>query len=150
MKLKPNQRVKQLREYLGKTQQEFCNLTGITITSLSRIENDLTIPSRKTMEKIAGRTGVKEEWLIDGMGEFLVNSSLIQEYNKPVSDTPWREEAYANLKAEKEYFKRNYEKLLEILLSGKKPENLNFPKTSESAWMLNNNNIHSGVHASIQ
>lgn len=132
MKLKQNQRIKQLREYLGKTQQEFCYLCGITITSLSRIENDQALPSRKTLEKIAEKTGVKREWLLEGLGEFLVNPDLIQDYNKHVEvGNTWKEEAYQKLERQNSYLQDKLNEAMAIIsgmVSGNnKRGDANFP-----------------------
>ena len=120
------QRVKHLREHLNKRQDQFAALCDISTNSLSKIENDATVPTKKTLQKIIDKTGVDKDWLLFNKGYMEIAKPAIGEMD---SESPWKDEAYSNLKAEKEYFKRNYEKLLEILLSGKKPENLNFPKS---------------------
>jgi transcriptional regulator with XRE-family HTH domain len=137
VKTNVNERVEILRKRMGLTQQQFADLCRLTNTTIHRLEKGGNEPQQSTLSSIITGTGVNDKWLLEGEGEL----TFVKKAEKPESDSPWRDEAYANLKQEKEYFKRNYEKLLEILLSGKKPENLNFLKASEYAGPLFYENI---------
>ena len=121
-KLNSNDLLIKYLEEKGMDYEELASKTGIHPTTLFRITKKESAPSKTTLKVIADAMRFDNSYWKTG-----VLTEIVAEFNKP--DTihePWRDEAYTNLKEEKEYFKRNYERLLEILLSGKKPENLNF------------------------
>lgn len=75
-----NERIKQLREYLGITLEEFGRRIGITRSSVSNIESGRREPSEQTIRSICREFDVNENWLINGLGEvFLPKSESIME-----------------------------------------------------------------------
>ena len=111
--------------------QELASKTGIHPTTLFRIVKKESTPNRTTLKGIAD--AMKFDYSYWKTGVLTEVVATLNSGDDPLNETPWRDEAYANLKEEKEYFKRNYEKLLEILLTGKKPENLNFHRALDYA-----------------
>jgi len=55
--------IKKVREELGFSQEKLSNVSGLSQTSISQIENGVTMPSRKTIEKICQALDVPEDVL---------------------------------------------------------------------------------------
>lgn len=159
-KEKKNDLVIKLMQEKRKNEKQMAALTGKDVGMFYKITGKKNSPSETTLTIIANALGVNESYWETGV----IIDKKLENDNKIALDPTWKDEAYTNLKEEKEYFKQKYEKIqsnyeviqskyqriMEALLSGKKPEELNFPKAPDNtAWMLNNN-IHSGVGASIQ
>lgn len=56
--------IRRLRKQKGLSQTEFGNLTGITQTTLSQIENGQTTPHKATLSKICEVLNVPEQLLV--------------------------------------------------------------------------------------
>jgi transcriptional regulator with XRE-family HTH domain len=63
-------RLKQWRNFLGLTQQQFCERTGIPLRTLRGYEGGTRHPGEDALAAIA-RTGVNMTWLLTGEGEML-------------------------------------------------------------------------------
>jgi transcriptional regulator with XRE-family HTH domain len=63
-------RLKQWRQFLGLTQQQFCERTGIPLRTLRGYEGGTRHPGEDALAAIA-RTGVNLNWLLTGEGEML-------------------------------------------------------------------------------
>ncbi len=62
------ERIKQLRQSLGLTLEEFGKKIKISAQSVSRIENGINNPSDQTIDLIVTKLGVNEVWLRSGEG----------------------------------------------------------------------------------
>ena len=62
------QRVRRARERLALSQEDLVQQAGLTIATLSRIENDRLAarPRPSTIRKLAGALGVTPAWLLYG------------------------------------------------------------------------------------
>jgi transcriptional regulator with XRE-family HTH domain len=70
-----NTRVKQLRKYLGLTQEQFANAIGIKGGSLSMIEIGKSVVTEQNLKLICSTYNVSENWLKTGEGD-MFNPSL--------------------------------------------------------------------------
>ena len=61
-----NHRVKLAREYAGMQQHDLADKTGLSMTSIAKMETGRTKPRKKTITIIASATGVDREWLATG------------------------------------------------------------------------------------
>lgn len=75
-----NSRIKEVRKALGiKSQQEFANNLGISMSNVASYESGRRCPSDAVIALICERYGVSEEWLRNGTGEmFRENSKDVQ------------------------------------------------------------------------
>lgn len=64
-----NERVRELRKYLGLTLEKFGEPLGVTKTAISRLENGVNGITDQMVKSICREYNVNEEWLIDGIGE---------------------------------------------------------------------------------
>ncbi len=138
-----NQRVKELREYLNLTQEEFAVRIGSTNASVSRIEKGLTEPRKSTINKIVSTFNVNE-WLINGKGSLeIVKPSQPQMI--------WKDEAYEAVKSENSTLKQEVERLWTLVINfSQKGTNPNFLKALDVAKIplyLINKGIYSGANA---
>ncbi len=62
------QRVKALRAERGMTQEQLCEVAGISLDAVSRIEGGSRVPTLETTEKLAVALGVSFAQLIDDDG----------------------------------------------------------------------------------
>jgi transcriptional regulator with XRE-family HTH domain len=60
-------RLRELREELGKTQEEVAKSIGITKKSISCYENNLTMPPVEILEKMARYFGKSMDYLVSGV-----------------------------------------------------------------------------------
>lgn len=64
-----NERLKELRIYLGLTQEAFGETVGVTKAAISRIESGVNSLSDRMMLSIVTQHNVNEEWLRTGNGD---------------------------------------------------------------------------------
>lgn len=76
-----NNRIKQLRETLGLSQDAFGSKIGITKASISRLEKGERNPSEQTLKSICREYNVNYFWLTEGVGEMFTDlpETLIDE-----------------------------------------------------------------------
>ena len=67
-----NARIKKLRLSLNLTQSEFGKKIGIRHSSLSDIENNKCIVTRRNIISICNIFNVSEEWLVSGNGDIFI------------------------------------------------------------------------------
>ena len=73
-----NERVKELRKYLGLTQDEFGEKLGIKKSAVSKIEKSENGVTDQMFKSICREFNVNEEWLRDGVGEMFVKRDKLQ------------------------------------------------------------------------
>lgn len=64
-----NNRIKELRIYLGLTQQEFGNKVGVSQNAIAKYEKGIRTPLEPTVKAICTETKASYEWLKYGTGE---------------------------------------------------------------------------------
>lgn len=111
MKKNVNERIRHVRSVLVMNQTEFAAAIETSVSLISKIESGDLEPSPKLLKKMCEKFGIDSEWLSDGKGELSINLSK-------TPDNPWKEEAYTNLKSERDYFKEKYTKVIDAILSG--------------------------------
>ena len=73
-----NERVKELRKYLGLTQDKFGEKLGIKKSAVSKIEKSENGVTDQMFKSICREFNVNEEWLRDGVGEMFVKRDKLQ------------------------------------------------------------------------
>lgn len=64
-----NERIKNLRKSLNKTQEEFSKQIGLSRNFIAQVEIGTKTPSDRTISDICREFNVNEEWLRNGTGE---------------------------------------------------------------------------------
>lgn len=64
-----NERLKQLRKYLGLTQQQFADKIGTSRTNVGKYESSASSPSSAIVSLICREFNVNESWIRDGSGD---------------------------------------------------------------------------------
>lgn len=64
-----NERVRELRKYLGLTLEKFGEPLGVTKTAISRLENGVNGITDQMVKSICREYNVNEEWFINGTGD---------------------------------------------------------------------------------
>ena len=88
-----NQRIRQIREALGMSQESFAESIGLQRNSLSLIENEKRNPSERTINDICARHGISKEWLVSGTGEMFSGTpesplqALVEKYGLSRQET---------------------------------------------------------------
>lgn len=79
-----NERLKELRKYLGLTQEEFAKMIGIKRNTLANYEIGRNEPIDAVFFSICTVFGVNEKWLRSGQGDMLAQSETfsLDEYAK--------------------------------------------------------------------
>lgn len=70
-----NERIKQLRKALGKTQDDFAKKIGLSRNFIAQVEIGTKIPSERTIVDICREFNVNEDWLRTGDGEMFIQLS---------------------------------------------------------------------------
>ena len=113
-----NERIKELRKYLGLTMDKFGERLGVQKTAISKIESGNRSVTDQMRRSICREFNVSEEWLTDGSGEMIKRgyseeiTALAQAYGLDEADQAVIVE-YARLSPEerrvvKEYISRTY------------------------------------------
>lgn len=66
-----NNRIKEIRKYMGETQEEFARKLGLSRNYIGLIEIGKRVPSDRTISDICRVYDVNENWLRTGEGEML-------------------------------------------------------------------------------
>lgn len=74
-----NERIKQLRKYLGLNQTDFGSRIGIKQTSIANYESGTRVPLDTVVASICREFGVSEQWLRTGTGEMFPPRTRAQE-----------------------------------------------------------------------
>lgn len=72
-------RIKKLREKLGLSQQEFADIIGIHLQSISRWERGTIVPSVEAIATIAEEFGADPLWLLMGEGSMFKNARYTED-----------------------------------------------------------------------
>lgn len=94
-----NQRIVELRNYLGLTQIDFANMINATQATIWRLETGKSIPRQKTLSDIINKFHVNREWLINGAGEMTFEKNV----EKTADENPWKEALVSQLKEENSF-----------------------------------------------
>ena len=81
-----NERIKELRNYLGLTQQQFADKLRVKRNTVATYEIGRSEPSTSAIALICREFGVSEKWLRHGEGEMFTASSRSEEIAGFVSD----------------------------------------------------------------
>lgn len=74
-----NERIKQLRSALGKTQQEFADAINVKRNTVATYEMGRSEPSASAISLICTKFNVNEDWLRTGNGDMFVKQSRDEE-----------------------------------------------------------------------
>lgn len=74
-----NERLKELRNYLGLSQEAFGETVGVTKAAISRIESGINSLSDRMILSIVTQHKVNEDWLRTGNGEMFMQLSEDEE-----------------------------------------------------------------------
>lgn len=67
-------RIKLLRKHLGKSQEEFANVLGLTKQAISNMENSKSAPSPAVLYKLHTEFDVNLNYIITGLGDLYSSS----------------------------------------------------------------------------
>jgi hypothetical protein len=124
-----NQRIIMLKEHFKMLNMEFCTKVNISTGTMSNIQNDGNV-SPKVIRSISESLNVNKEWLLNGKGKMLIDTSKVE----LSASNPWKDEAYFAVKEENNVLKKELDRMWQMvqhLTGGAKP---NFLKASEYAY----------------
>lgn len=81
-----NERIKNLRKSLNKTQEEFSKQIGLSRNFIAQVEIGTKTPSDRTISDICREFNVNEEWLRNGTGEMLIQKSKDEEIGEMLGE----------------------------------------------------------------
>ena len=84
-----NERLKELRNYLGLSQEAFGETVGVTKAAISRIESGINSLSDRMILSIVTQHNVSEEWLRTGNGSMFNALSADEEVIEFRADKPF-------------------------------------------------------------
>lgn len=67
-----NERIKELRKFLGLTLEKFGNRLGVTKVTISRLENGINSVTEQMFRSICREFDVSEKWLRTGEGDMFI------------------------------------------------------------------------------
>lgn len=111
MKETVNDRILKLMQAEGVDEADVAQRIGKDKSTMYRITNKETVPSKTTVKLIADAFGVDFSELQTGKKQ--------QNAIAKMGDTPWKDEAYTRLKSDMDYLKEQYAKVLDALINGK-------------------------------
>lgn len=122
METSVNKRILMLKTQLSLTDIEFCGRASISTGTLYKIKNEDEI-SQRVLNSISNAFGANKEWLESGRGKMFLEKQM------PAlsQEVPWKDEAYQQLKAERDRLWT----LLQHYMSGK----ANFHKASNGTGL---------------
>ncbi len=82
-----NERVKELRKFLGLSGEKFGNRLGVGKTAISLIESGKNNLTEQMIKSICREFGVSEEWLRTGEGEMLIPVTQNQKISRFVAES---------------------------------------------------------------
>lgn len=92
-----NERIKEIRNALKMTQQEFAERIKVKRNTVATYEMGRSIPSDSAIALICKEFSVNEEWLRNGNGEMFIPVSKSEQISKMISEV---------LKSDEDSFKR--------------------------------------------
>ena len=69
-------RIRQVREALSLSRQEFAQKLGISVSSIESYEYGRRVPSGAQIELLCRKLGVNEGWMLTGEGEMFVQFTI--------------------------------------------------------------------------
>ena len=78
-----NERIKEVRKYLGLSQDEFAKSLGISGAAVSKIESGINNPADNTLRLISAIYHINYIWLTEGRGPMLLpldTDALVEKY----------------------------------------------------------------------
>ena len=66
------ERIKELRKALGKTQQDFADSLELSRNFIAQVETGAKTPSERTLKDICREFKVNYDWLVNGTGEMFL------------------------------------------------------------------------------
>lgn len=111
MKETINDRVIKAFEALKADPEKIAADSGVNLATIKRILGKENKPNRTTVNAIASAMGVEGDYLWLGKGQMKAKAE--EEKN------PWKDEAYVNLKEERDYFKNKFTEIMDAIISGK-------------------------------
>ena len=162
MKQTENQRFKIARKKLGFTQPDFGSVVDVSITYISKIENEEMEVPESIKNKVCSTLNISNEWWETGKGEMWKSGNDHENIDRARSmlkgnaskANPWEAEAYKQVTAERDSLKEQVQKLTQALLNlsiqvGGKGVSANFNAALEYAgvpsYMLNIEGTSSGA-----
>lgn len=130
-----------LLEEKGISKRDFAELTGMSERTYDRLFEDKGNPTDSTLIRLSDALNVHKSYWNNGIiTEKKISINEGAELNWS-DESSWKEEAYNNLKEQRDYFKSRYDLLFEMMVMGRKPEEVrNFSATSkEAGFELNAN-----------
>jgi transcriptional regulator with XRE-family HTH domain len=104
-----NSRIKQLRNALKMSQEEFGKLLGISKSGVSSVESGLRSVTEKHIKLLLTECNVNEKWLRSGEGEMFVTLPPEDEYLRAATEISKSEDDEIIRKVIIEYWKLNPE-----------------------------------------
>lgn len=83
---KTNERIKEIRNYFGVTQQEFAERIKVKRNTVATYEMGRSIPSDAAIALICKEYGIREIWLRTGVGEMLERDPKETEISNLLAD----------------------------------------------------------------
>lgn len=80
--MEESKRIKNLRRFLGMTQEKFGYSLGVKKNTISQIESGVNNPTEAFVRSICREFNVNEQWLRTGEGEMFLQSDPDEEYKK--------------------------------------------------------------------
>jgi transcriptional regulator with XRE-family HTH domain len=99
------QRLIILRESFSDTVEDFANRVGLTRGGIEKIERDGSVPRHTTIKVICDATGCSETWLTEGNGEMFPDGKKELQIVSQATKEPWKDEAYLQLKQERDFLR---------------------------------------------
>lgn len=81
-----NNRIKQLREYLGKNQEKFGEELGLSRNYISLVENGQRKLSEQSFKVLCSLYDVNEDWLRNGTGEMFIEKSKDEQISEMLGE----------------------------------------------------------------
>ena len=81
-----NERIKEIRNALGFTQQEFADKIKVKRNTVATYEMGRSVPSDSAIALICSVFNVNEEWLRNGTGEMLIQKSKDEEIGEMLGE----------------------------------------------------------------
>lgn len=106
-----NERIKQLRESLNLSQNDFASKIGLSSVAVWKMETGDSAPRKTTLKSIVNTFGVSEDWLVSGVGELEINIPV----SNSVSSQSWSEKAFETIKKHNEHLEQEVKFLRDML-----------------------------------
>lgn len=109
-----NKRVAEFMKQVGADEAEMAQKIGKDKSTIYRILSGKTIPSKTTLKLMADAYGVDPDYF--NPKKIRMHEFVFPKQN--ATDLPWKDEAYALIKAEKDAWKAKFDQLFEAVLKG--------------------------------